>query len=87
MSESQFRLALNADVCATTKMAEGINAAKKPEEELIVMQQQQRKSMAQARALAMVKGRARSPGGKVDVKAEIVVAVNPPSRRMAPAVR
>mmetsp|Transcript_30271 Transcript_30271/g.95504 ORF Transcript_30271/g.95504 Transcript_30271/m.95504 type:complete len:373 (-) Transcript_30271:398-1516(-) len=26
MSESQFRLALNADVCATTKMAEGINA-------------------------------------------------------------
>ena len=26
MSESHFRLALNADVCATTKMAEGINA-------------------------------------------------------------
>ena len=26
MSESAFRLALNADVCATTKMAEGINA-------------------------------------------------------------
>ena len=26
MSESEFRMALNADVCATTKMAEGINA-------------------------------------------------------------
>ena len=26
VSESAFRLALNADVCATTKMAEGINA-------------------------------------------------------------
>jgi transaldolase len=26
MSESDFRMALNADVCATTKMAEGINA-------------------------------------------------------------
>ena len=26
LSESAFRMALNADVCATTKMAEGINA-------------------------------------------------------------
>jgi transaldolase len=26
LSESAFRFALNADVCATTKMAEGINA-------------------------------------------------------------
>ena len=26
VSESAFRMALNADVCATTKMAEGINA-------------------------------------------------------------
>ena len=26
VSESDFRMALNADVCATTKMAEGINA-------------------------------------------------------------
>ena len=26
ISESEFRMALNADVCATTKMAEGINA-------------------------------------------------------------
>ena len=26
ISESDFRMALNADECATTKMAEGINA-------------------------------------------------------------
>ena len=26
VSESEFRMLLNADVCATTKMAEGINA-------------------------------------------------------------
>ena len=26
ISESEFRMSLNADVCATTKMAEGINA-------------------------------------------------------------
>jgi transaldolase len=25
ISEAEFRFALNADVCATTKMAEGIN--------------------------------------------------------------
>ena len=26
VGESQFRMAMNADVCATTKLAEGINA-------------------------------------------------------------